>query len=345
MSKDYGRKPYMEAPDKGDYISMMKAITKQQVMSTAPYSDSQFEKPYNDDTDYPEMQHFYPKQFRDIDFPTLEFPKMPIGPTPDNPCAGYMEFELVVNGNEHEIWSNVRCGETIYLSMAAGHALTWCSDVMNTEGLEFGTDRDFPGMMTLKLPCKCDDYSLNVLCTSICDGFSNAIINVSSPEVTGVMISGSDTPTGTAAGYTAVGGIAPYTWSASCGSVNTGIDTASASWDFSGCCGTATISVTDDCGSTASLTVRMPTGTWVLVETCTATCLHFGCGWSASNDVAETTSNKWVIGVCGCSVTAETNCFAVLGFPGWQDDCVATCGYLTPYKTSGMGYKYEWQCP
>lgn len=61
--------------------------------------------------------------------------------------------------------------------------------------------------------------------------------------------------------YVAVGGMEPYKWSINKGSISQdGIVSISRQ------CGTATITVTDDCGNTATRDVTMPNGTWVLTE-------------------------------------------------------------------------------
>lgn len=58
----------------------------------------------------------------------------------------------------------------------------------------------------------------------------------------------------------AAGGIPPYRYSISCGTINqyTGAVT-----DLTGCCGTGSVSVSDTCGNTTSIAVRFPVGVWV----------------------------------------------------------------------------------
>jgi len=72
-----------------------------------------------------------------------------------------------------------------------------------------------------------------------------------------VHISGTDTPVEGSI-YSAGGGRSPYSFSISSGSINseTGQITAVG-------CGSATVSVVDDCGSSASLVVRFASGQWV----------------------------------------------------------------------------------
>ena len=57
--------------------------------------------------------------------------------------------------------------------------------------------------------------------------------------------------------YTVTGGVEPYSWSASRGSID-----SSGSVRVSGACGPSTITVTDACGNVAIKTTRMPLGEW-----------------------------------------------------------------------------------
>lgn len=59
--------------------------------------------------------------------------------------------------------------------------------------------------------------------------------------------------------YSGVGGVAPYIFSSSCGS----IDSNGKLTGISNCCGTGTIYVTDQCGSTAELNVAFQQGHWI----------------------------------------------------------------------------------
>lgn len=89
-----------------------------------------------------------------------------------------------------------------------------------------------------------------------------------------VTLSGPDAPTD-GSQYTATGGIEPYTWSITKGSITqTGVVTVS------GQCGTATVTATDSCGNVETKDVRMPGGVWVFVSftgvnTCTSGFYHF----------------------------------------------------------------------
>ena len=95
----------------------------------------------------------------------------------------------------------------------------------------------------------------NITATDACGRSATAEVEV---EIVPLTISGDGTPeVGDA--YAVSGGVPPYTFSISCGTISEN----GAVTDLSGCCGTGTISVTDDCGETASMDVRFPIGQWV----------------------------------------------------------------------------------
>lgn len=82
--------------------------------------------------------------------------------------------------------------------------------------------------------------------------------NTCGSDVAELQIAGDEAPT-VGSSYSASGGKTPYTWSISAGSINNLGEIT----DLTGACGTGTVSVTDACGTTASMTVRFPTGQWV----------------------------------------------------------------------------------
>jgi len=84
--KEYGRKPYMSK----SYNEMMKRITNKAMWNLRPEKQSEFEKPYKNES-YAEMQHFHPT----ANVRRGDYPVMPIGGIPvDEPwtvlfaCAG-----------------------------------------------------------------------------------------------------------------------------------------------------------------------------------------------------------------------------------------------------------------
>jgi len=74
-------------------------------------------------------------------------------------------------------------------------------------------------------------------------------------------LTGTDAPS-VGSQYSASGGVAPYTWSISCGAISAIGQVTS----LSGCCGSGEVSVTDACGTSASIEVRFPNGTWVQIN-------------------------------------------------------------------------------
>lgn len=63
------------------------------------------------------------------------------------------------------------------------------------------------------------------------------------------------------ASYSFSGGVAPITYSMSCGKIDPDSGVVSS---VEGCCGSVTVTATDDCGTTVSKTVRAELGQWVL---------------------------------------------------------------------------------
>ena len=81
----------------------------------------------------------------------------------------------------------------------------------------------------------------------------------SSDGAVSISISGPDAPSN-GSQYTVTGGVEPYTWSITKGSITqTGVVTVS------GQCGTATVVITDICGNIQSKNVNMPGGVWITI--------------------------------------------------------------------------------
>lgn len=113
--------------------------------------------------------------------------------------------------------------------------------------------------------CLTEDMQLDPACVPDCAG--DITITATSScgqtgilkipvETTPLMISGPSLFSG--AQYSASGGTPPYIWKASCGL----IDSSGKVISTAGCCGTITITVSDTCGQSASMTSRGPTGVW-----------------------------------------------------------------------------------
>jgi len=140
--------------------------------------------------------------------------------------------------------------------------------------------------------------------------------------------------------YSVTGGVPPYNWSISCGS----IDGNGQITDLSGCCGSGTVSVTDYCGQSQNMAVRFPSGQWVLVGWETSSTLFFD--WTDCNaadpnayECQVTTSCSGVpaefVSIDGrCAFTNEArSCFN--DFWGWMYQHRRF--YCRPIE--------EWQCP
>lgn len=112
--------------------------------------------------------------------------------------------------------------------------------------------------------------------TIISDIMINRGIDVNVSEM---IISGPDAPVD-GDQYAVAGGLPPYTWSISKGSITQdGIVTVS------GQCGAATVTVADACGNTATKDVRMPNGVWVTKANSAGVYLNWGsacCGEAPS---------------------------------------------------------------
>lgn len=163
----------------------------------------------------------------------------------------------------------------------------------------------------------------------------------SSQEPATVDLSGPDAPTD-GSQYTATGGIEPYTWSITKGSITqTGVVTVS------GQCGSATVSVTDICGNTQTKEVRMSSGVWVFIgripepapcttylgdfPRCIANPVIFGCDFISGKTKTSyfITANNNVPCVSGPTCTPCPCSSAVCGAGGYL--------VYTDF--------YEWRCP
>lgn len=98
-----------------------------------------------------------------------------------------------------------------------------------------------------------------VTATDACGVTQSKVVTITPPTAT-ISISGPDAPTD-GSQYTATGGIEPFAWSISKGSITqTGVVTVS------GQCGAATVTAADACGNQVSKDVRMSSGVWVSVS-------------------------------------------------------------------------------
>lgn len=178
--------------------------------------------------------------------------------------------------------------------------------------------------------------------------------------------------------YSGGGGIGPYSYSFSAGSINS---VTGEILSISGCGapGTdrfASVSVSDSCGSAASLEVRLPGGTWVLVGTDTGNCTNGGfASWtdsstsgcrvcddpfscdltveliSGGNKYSEDWDYITISPVCdghGCDTCSGLSCNvpASTSYP-YTENCPAD---HAPYGGTGgecvqTSRSFQWQCP
>ena len=162
-------------------------------------------------------------------------------------------------------------------------------------------------------------------------------------------ITGPEVWSGNMADYTAVNAIGEVTWSAP----PTG-------------CGTATITATDFCGRTASLTVRMPSGVWVLVSDVTYpsnNCsMYNGCGtvtptaelfydnaepWYHISNSGGVKVDMYVQGLQKACRPSDNGC---LTFPYSYTvtdyaDCSQCSGIVSVGCSSYRIKTYNWVCP
>lgn len=127
--------------------------------------------------------------------------------------------------------------------------------------------------------------------------------------------------------YSASGGISPYVFSFDGGTINatTGEVTAINACGASGSARWATITVTDSCGNTAKLEVRLPNGTWVIISTC-----------GSVND-NDTSFGNLRSGLSSCETP-----MADFNWHGCTRDSLSTTGRVSNYEnyTYDGGYRY-----
>ena len=129
-------------------------------------------------------------------------------------------------------------------------------------------------------------------------------ISQSYGQPTVLSISGTDTPTN-GSQYSCSGAVSPLIWTISQGTINasgvvSGINTL---------CGSATITVTDRCGQSASKTVRLPIGVWLEYSNCSkGSCT---CGSSCTSDY--TTGDMRYVVVIKCCLNNQAGCVNYCG--------------------------------
>lgn len=316
---------------------MMDATTKKAVFNTRIEEDSEFEKPYiKDIAGYPAMQHFYPKDWR----VPYRGPEPVANPTPDPGkedvrCPSGRTAQLV--SPTHGAFPVIKCGDGVSFENVDGVPLVWCRSIGNDDGVGVGSYDSSQG------DCgdECFDDFINIQCEDECGQHPNIIIKVVvSPTAVGISGPSAVTDSGT---FTVTGGIAPYTWSASCGVMTVQVDTSIMELDGDGCCEIGSVTVTDACGSQALKEIQFGTGSYVEISSCDgngANC-NPGSPCCCTNQFELFDGNfKWDVWTC-CG-KAGGGQPSICGDAPISFDCV---GAPTDCIVKGTKeIKYEWQC-
>lgn len=101
--KEFGRKPYISK----SYHDMMKKVTNRAKWNQKLEKQSEFEKPYRDDENYAEMQHYHSKSNSHL--PGADYPDMPVSGIPFDTCEDIKNKIL-------EMQSNRKLGYMMYVS-------------------------------------------------------------------------------------------------------------------------------------------------------------------------------------------------------------------------------------
>jgi hypothetical protein len=335
-SIEYGRKAYLHDA----YDSMVNTTPNKGVYDQVLERHSIFEKPYLDGTDsYIPMQEFhrsnYGTPYRDIPF-TFS----PLGYV--DPCADGRTVHATLDGNIAP-YHEVLCGTSHTIGMDGGLAPFELSGVAGVLGGSV-TDNIYTAP-----PCdQCgDDVTDHILVSDACGRTPNLIIKTKFPSTDFIQIIGVTEPVDGDC-YEVDGGIPPFTWSISAGSIS----------DFgcvavSGECGAGTITVEDACGTLATMAIILPDTVWNLDSTDTfAPCPDQNNGFceDISGDSRTLTYYKACGGptdICNdqCTSVFCDNCSTTQALP--CSAFVGTCGGFEPncwwFKTRVEHYSIS--CP
>lgn len=176
-------------------------------------------------------------------------------------------------------------------------------------------------------------------------------------EASAMILTGSGAPE-EGSGYSVLGGIAPFAWSISAGTIE-GDGRNAAVTDLSGACGMGTVSVTDACGRTLTKEVRFPDGQWVLDS---SECGPCGCdigglnwGLNVCSIISGSSKTTWntvtidyrtLTGGLSCDSCAYLECVSE-NHPCWQGSWSFPCRCGSDGHTSvikSIDY-YSWGCP
>jgi hypothetical protein len=169
-------------------------------------------------------------------------------------------------------------------------------------------------------------------------------------DLPALTIDGTPTPT-VGSDYSATGGRGPYTYSISSASIGPGTGVITS---LNGACGSGTVAVSDDCGNLASMTVRFPSGQWVLTSSeaygpcSTPHCTVWpGCG-ALSNKTVINGSTKTIYYYKSTEDCSQDYCAI-------NPDYTKVCGgdsFPDGATNSGINCfclytvdRYSWECP
>jgi hypothetical protein len=159
--------------------------------------------------------------------------------------------------------------------------------------------------------------------------------------------------------YQASGGRRPYRYSISAGQID---PATGAITDLSGACGMGSVSVSDNCGHSASVEVRLPSGQWVLSSTEAGPCglvnpADLACpGYSGQSEcsvISGGTKTTYVIvsaqwSACSTSLNCESCVYlhALTINPCYSDTTYdPTCGQNGVISVLRNTDTYAWECP
>jgi len=362
-SGDYGRKPYISK----NYYEMMKrpplaAIQNELKAKYGKFEPkSEFEKPYLSDS-YEEMQHYQPPPFPNFawpNWPEMQYPEFS-GPMPDQPggwigsyivgcsltctpsiirdCDAGIEFCCTLN----PAWQPV---DKIIIQGPATLTRNGKKAKETGDKICFTLDSDAKDGDTIKIviitkPREADGRSgscvgsFKVACSKCDCETADAFTydDATSDDTIDRPNGGGETAT-----IAITGGCPRYSWSVAgtgfslTNATTTGL-TNTLNADATAC-GSATITITDDCGTVATGYVRCTTGGWALDEViCSSTGCGYASGWFGHYSVPDGKykyyfRSNWV----GCS---DIVCYC-------NDPCFVQLLALSGFSPTADGYSYS----